>query len=126
MKKLLSLVLVALLTVISVQQTFAETKEEKFTGKVKTEIAKLGTGTDAAIKIKLKDGTKIKGYVTEVGENQFVVMNSKTGQAVSVPYSQVDQAKGNNLSTGAKIALYAALAVGLIVIVGLIAGSQLK
>lgn len=115
-----------LLQTIFVHQTFAETKEEKFAGKVKTEIAKLGTGTDAKVKIKLKDGKKIKGYIVEANENQFVVMDSKTGQAVPVAYPQVGQAKGNNLSTGVKILLYAGIAVAIILVVTIIAGSQLK
>lgn len=100
MKKILTFMFaVLLLQTVFVHQTFGETKEEKFVGKVKTEIAKLGTGTDAKIKVKLKDGTKIKGYITEADENQFVVMDSKTGQAVPIAYPQVGQAKGNNLST---------------------------
>lgn len=110
---------VLLMQTVFVHQTFAETKEEKFTGKVKTEIAKLGTGTDAKIKVKLKDGRKIKGYVMEAGENQFVVMNSKTGQAMPVAYSQVGQAKGNNLSKGTIIIIgFAALIVLLVVLLG--------
>jgi hypothetical protein len=127
MKKILTLTLaVLLMQTVFVHQTFAEIKEEKFVGKVRTEIAKLGTGTDAKVKIKLKDGTKIKGYVMEAGENQFFVMNSKKGQAVPVAYSQVGQVKGNNLSKGAKIAIYVAVAVGIVALVSLIAGSQLK
>lgn len=106
MKKIITSLFVALLfQTVFVHQTFAETKEEMFAGKVKTEIAKLGTGTDAKIKLKLKDGTKIKGYIVEAGENQFVVMNSKTGQAVPVAYPQVGQAKGNNLSTGTLVTI---------------------
>lgn len=117
MKKILSFTLVVLLMqTFFVQQTFAETKEEKFAGKVKTEIVKLGTGTDAKIKVKLKDGTKIKGYIMEANENQFVVMNSKTGQAVPVAYSQVGQAKGNNLSTGTIITI-ALLAIPILILV---------
>ena len=42
MKKLLSFALIALLTqMFFVRPIFAETKKEKFSGKVKTEIAKL-------------------------------------------------------------------------------------
>ena len=74
----------------------------------------------------MRDGTKIKGYLVEANKNQFVVMNSKTGQAVPVAYTHVGQAKGNNLSQGAKIAIYIAVAVGIIALVSLIAGSQLK
>ncbi|CAN5758741.1 hypothetical protein BH20ACI4_BH20ACI4_23930 [soil metagenome] len=119
MKKILALMLAVLLTqTLFVNQTFAGTKEEKFTGKVKTEIAKLGTGTDAKIKVKLKDGTKIKGYVMEAGEDQFVVMNTKTGQAVPVAYPQVGQVKGNNLSSGVAIAIGVAAAIIFLIILG--------
>ncbi len=80
MKKITTLIVVTLLIqMLFVHSAFAGTKEEKFAERVKTEIAKLGTGTDAKIKLKLKDGTKIKGYVMEADEDQFVVMNSKTG-----------------------------------------------
>ncbi len=118
MKKILSLTLITLLTqMLFVHSTFAGNKEEKFAEKVKAEVAKLGTGTDAKIKLKLKDGTKIKGYIMEANENQFVVMNAKTGQAVPVAYLQVGQAKGNNLSTGTIVLLgFAAFIVVLIVL----------
>lgn len=46
-------------------------------------------------------------------ENQFVVMNVKTGQAVPVAYPQVGQAKGNNLSTGT---IFIISAVGFLVV----------
>lgn len=101
MKKTLSFILVMfVMQMFFAPPTFASTKEDKFAEKVKTEVAKLGTGKEAKIKVKLKDGTKIKGYISEINENQFVVMNSKTGQAVPVAYPQVGQAKGNNLSQG--------------------------
>ena len=123
MKKILTFTLAVLLMQTAfVHQTFAETKEEKFVGRVRTEIAKLGTGTDAKIKVKLKNGTKLKGYVMEAGENQFVVMNSKTGQAVPVVYSQVGQAKGNNLSRGTIITIGL---IGVAVLVLVLLGTSL-
>ncbi len=91
--------------------------EAKFAEKVKAGIAKLGTGPDAKIEIKLKDGTKLKGYVTEISSDQFVIMDSKTGQPIPVLYPQVKQVKGNNLSRGTIITLgFIALFVVLIII----------
>jgi hypothetical protein len=117
MKKILSFTLIALLTqMFFVRPIIAETKEEKFAAQVKTEIAKLGIGTDAKIKVKLKDKTKIEGYIVESNENQFVVMSSKTGESIPVTYSKVKQVKGNNLSTGVKIIIGVAVIVGLAVI----------
>ena len=80
-------------------------KEASFAEKVKAGIAKLGTGKDSLVKVKLRDGTRLNGYLSEVNENSFVVTDRKTGAATTVLYPQVKQVKGNNLSSGAKIAI---------------------
>ena len=123
MKKTLSLLTITLLLNFAFAPSMlalAKDKEAELTEKVKTEVSKLGVGQDAKIKLKLKDGTKIKGYVVEANENQFVVMNSKTGQAVPVAYPQVGQAKGNNLSTGTILIIGA---VGLLVVLLILASN---
>ena len=108
-KKILSLVLVGfLLSVTGVRLTYAGTREEKesrFAEKVKNGISKLGTGADARIEVKLRDKTKLKGYVSEAGQDSFIVVDEKTNAATKIFYSQVKQVKGNNLSTAAEIAI---------------------
>lgn len=108
-KKILSLALVGFLfSVAGVRLTYAGPKEEKetrFAQKVKTGISKLGTGADARIEVKLRDKTKLKGYVSEIGEDSFLVFDEKTNATSRVSYSQVKQVKGNNLSTAAEIAI---------------------
>lgn len=123
MKRIVSLSLIAILMqTFFVSQTFAETKEEKRVAKARTEIAKLGTGTDARIKVKLKDKTQVEGYLAEADANQFVVVNAKTGEAVPVAYQNVKQARGNNLLTGAFIAI----AFGIFIVVIVLAARVLK
>jgi hypothetical protein len=114
-----------IINLATAQFAFAETKEEKFTAKVRTGVIKLGTGPNAKIQVKLKDKTKIKGYIIESNQTEFLVMNAKTGEAVPVAYPAVKQVRGNNVSTGVKIAIYAALIFAAILIVTVIAGSQL-
>jgi hypothetical protein len=108
-KKILSLALVGfLLNVTGASVAYAGTKEEKaarFAEKVKAGISKLGTGAQARIEVKLRDKTKLKGYVGEAGTDSFVIVSEKTGATSTVTYSQVKQVKGNNWSTGAEIAL---------------------
>ena len=108
-KKALCLVLVGfVLSVAGVRTAYAGSKEEKETRlaeKVKEGISKLGTGPAAHVEVKLRDKTKLKGYVSEAGEDSFVIADEKTGAVSSVPYSQVQQVKGNNLSKAAKIAI---------------------
>ena len=108
-KKVLCLVLAGfLLSVAGVMVAYAGPKEEKETRlaeKVKAAIRKLGTGTAAHIEVKLRDKTQLKGYVSEAGEDSFVVVDEKTSATSRVTYAQVQQVKGNNLSTAAKIAI---------------------
>ncbi|SRR5258707_359035 len=74
-------------------------KDARYAAKVKAGILKLGTGPAAHVEVKLRDGTKLKGYVAEAGEDHFVVVD-ETGASTEVPYPQVKQVKGNSLSTG--------------------------
>jgi hypothetical protein len=108
-KKVLSLALVGfLLSVAGVRLAHASSKEEKatrFAEKVKEGISKLGTGTEARIEVKLRDKTKLKGYVSEAGEDSFIIVDEKTGATSTVTYPQVKQVKGNNHSTAVEIAI---------------------
>lgn len=93
-------------------------KEAEFAEKVKANITKLGTGIDAKVKLKLKDGTKLKGYISQINADSFVVVNEKSGATTQVSYSKAKQVKGNNLSTGVKVAI----AIGVIFVVVLVIG----
>jgi len=97
----------------------AATKEEKqarFAEKVKAGVARLGTGEAARVRVKLRDKTKLEGYVSEAGETDFVVVDAKTGASARVGYHQVKGVQGNNLSTGAKVAIGLGIAVAVLVI----------
>ncbi len=122
LKKISAILLIGLIMNVGVFAGGVE-KETVFAEKVKFEVAKLGTGTDAKVKIKFKDGTKLKGYVTEIKSDGFVVIDEATGTTNEVSYSAPKQIKGNNLSNGAKIALGIGLIAGLIIII-IVAGNS--
>ena len=117
-QKSISLTLIsALLYALLVVPAFAATsnpeeKEAARVAKIKASITKLGTGPDAKIEIKLRDKTKLSGYVSQANTESFMITDPKTGAATEVPYPNVAQAKGNNLSTGAAIALGIGIGVG--------------
>lgn len=91
-------------------------KEAQLAQKVKIEIAKLGSGSDARVEIKLRDKTKLKGHISEVRNESFVVVDDKTRTATTVSYPQVKQVKGNNLSTGVKIAIGVGIFIGVLLL----------
>jgi hypothetical protein len=115
LKKYLSVVLsVALIHMASAATVSAKSKAEKeaqFAEKVKAGILKLGTGEMARVKVKLRDKTKLEGFISEAGADSFTVVDTKTGTTTIVGYPQVDQVKGNNLDTGTKIMIGFAIAV---------------
>ncbi len=94
-------------------------REAKFAAKLRREIARLGTGPDARVEVKLRDKTRLAGYVSGVAEDHFAVTDAGTGAVTVVPFQQVKQVKGNNLSTGAKIAIGVGVAVALLIVIAL-------
>ncbi len=111
---------VLILSMSAATMTPGKSKEEKaaeFAGKVKAGITRLGVGPDARVEVKLRDRTKLKGYVSQIGDESFVVADVKTGLTTEVQYPDVAKVKGNNLSSGATIAIAVGLAVGATILV---------
>jgi hypothetical protein len=120
-KKVMSVVLSSLLIQMAaqVESLSASTRAEKqalFAEKVKTGVAQLGVGEDAHVAVKLRDKTKLEGYVSEVRQDSFDITDLKTGVPTTVAYPDVAKAKGHNLSTGAKVAIGAGIVVGIVLI----------
>jgi hypothetical protein len=111
----IALIFTLLFGYAAVPSVAAKSKAEKaaeHAAKVKAQITQFGTGPDARLSVKLRDKTKLSGYVSQANADSFVITDPKTGVSTEVPYPNVVQAKGKNLSTGAIIAISAAIAVG--------------
>lgn len=85
---------------------------------IKAVVATRGTGENKRVQVKRLDGTKLKGYVSQAGEEAFTLVDAKTGQPVSIAYGDVAQVK-NRASRGDKIA------VGIVAGAAAVAGSIL-
>jgi hypothetical protein len=120
-RKLVTLLLVALvINLMGARLVYAESREEKeirFAEKVKANVLKLGTGESTRVKVKLRDKTKLEGYINETGAETFTLIDRKTGVATTIAYPDVKSVQGNNLSTGAKIAIGIGIAATLIFII---------
>ena len=108
MRKVFSMVLVAVLVnLVCTPGNFAAQSKRKETlaEKVKAGIATLGTGANAQISVTLNDGRKIKGNISEVHDEDFVVANPAAAAPSTVSYVDVKEIKGQNLSTGSGVTL---------------------
>lgn len=95
LRKMVSLLLACFLfnslcgaTVIARRQA---TKEEEISRKVKAKVTKLGT--KARVEVKLKDGSKLKGHISEINEDHFVVRDDKAGSVTTISYAQAKEVK---------------------------------
>lgn len=119
-KKLVTLLLVLTINLGAVRLAYADSKEDKqarFAEKVRANVLKLGTGESARVRVKLRDQAKLEGYISDAGAETFTVTNRKTGVATTIDYVQVKSVQGNNLSTGAKIAIGVGIAATIIFII---------
>jgi hypothetical protein len=73
--------------------------------------------------VKLKDRTRLTGYVSKISDDSFAVTDLKSGEARTVAYPDVVQVKGNNPSTGAKIAITVAIIAAAAIILYMVRGA---
>ena len=108
LRQSISILLAFLLTNVAVHAVYARSQDDaqaRRTEKVRENVRKLGVGPEARVEVKLEDGRKLKGHIREATEDNFVVVEEKTGTATTVAYSEVSQLKGKNGLTAAKVGL---------------------
>jgi hypothetical protein len=88
---LLSTALVFTLCTGSFAASFQGEKEARETADVKARIAKLGTFTE--VEVKLRDKTKLKGFVQQIADDHFVISDSRSSATTSIVYAQVKHVK---------------------------------
>ncbi len=80
---------------------------------VKIKVAKLGLGDKAKATVRLKDGTKIKGYIALASEEEFVLRDRKTNAPTTVRYGDVVKVEANRgHSTARNVAIGIGIGVG--------------
>ena len=121
-KQILSLALVALLiNLVAINCAYAiavQGSDARAVEKVKEEVGKRGTGPKARVEVRFRDGTKLKGYISEARDDHFTVVDA-AGHSTRVDYSQVKSVKSNNRSffDVKEIAIAAGLIGGIFLVV---------
>jgi hypothetical protein len=92
-----------LLAFIGFEPARAETPQDiQNQSKVKAKVQELGVGSNSRVEVKLKDQTKLKGYISAIADDSFTLTDSKSGATQKVSYADVSEVKkggGGGLST---------------------------
>lgn len=97
---------------------FAQNTQTRATEKAKISVAKFGTG-GRLTEVKLNDNTKIKGYITEIKDDRFVLVSKKNGATVNIPYNEVKSVR-RTFTTFQRVAVITGVTLGVIVLIPVI------
>jgi hypothetical protein len=105
-----------LITSAGFQSALAQT-DETSAGKARAKVQQMGVGRDARVEVKLRNNTKVKGYIGTANEDSFTVTDMKTGATQTVAYVDVTEVKkpGGGLSPRAWMILGGVAAAAVIV-----------
>jgi hypothetical protein len=92
------------------------TQESAQVNKVRTDIQKYDTAKKKQLKVTLRGGDELKGYVSRSDDMSFD-LNEKSGHVSKLTYADVDKVQGAGLGRGAKIAIVVGCAVAVTVVV---------
>ncbi|HEX8920833.1 MAG TPA: hypothetical protein VF766_05115 [Pyrinomonadaceae bacterium] len=103
------------------------TAEAQAIEKVRLKVAKLGLGDKARATVRMKDGTKIKGFISQAGTNDFTLRNRKTGEPTLILYRDVLKVEDNSgHSTLRNILIGAGIGAGVLATVLVVIFSTLE
>lgn len=124
LRKLVSLTLALVMSGIAgANPIYADSQDERnarATAKIRQRIKQRGIRENVRVEVILQDGTKLKGHISEAGEDSFVIVVATSGVPTRVTYSEVKQVKGKGLSRGAKVLMWLGITAGVLLLISLI------
>ena len=111
------LFLAAILLFANTHTLLGQTDDVAGSRRIKTQVDKIGTGK--RVTVFLKDGTKVKGSISQILDDSFDVTPEKQTQSRIISYRDVENVKKRGWSNTAKVVL--GVGVGAVVVVVVLA-----
>ena len=91
-------------------------RDAEIAAKARAKVAKIGIGQNAKVEVKLRDQSRIKGYIQELQQDSFTVVERDTGVTRNVAYADALEVKRSSGGLSTKgWAIIGAAAAGAIV-----------
>ena len=111
---ILALVLSQMLGAVSAQAQSGSTLQVEV---IKSKVARLGVGEKARATVRTKDGRKLKGYIAQTRETEFVLRDRKTDDPTIIADEDVSQIESNRgHSTARNIGIGVGIGAGAIIL----------
>ena len=120
MTKLMPVILMLALLLSPVRRSaLAQRLADPGVVKIKTDITKRLRDAKTNVTVKLRNGSQLKGRITQAAENMFTLREKNGGQR-DISYADVTKLKGGGLSKGAKFGILTGIIAGAVIIGALI------
>ena len=103
--------LLCLLTVGPLVNGKPLTNETNEATKIKAEVIRRTEKKENRVKIKLQNGSEMKGRITQTAEDSFTLTDEKTGAKTDIGYADVQKLNGRGWSKKSKVAIAVGAAV---------------
>ena len=87
--------------------------------KIKTDIARRLRDEKTNVTIRLRNGSELRGRITQAAENMFTLKEKNSGTR-NISYADVTKVRGRGLSKGAKFGILTGVIAGAVIIGALI------
>ena len=88
--------------------------------KLKSDIARRLRNNKTNVTVRLRNGSELKGRITQAAENMFSLKEKNTGTQRDISYADVTKVNGRGLSKGAKFGILTGILAGAVIIGALI------
>jgi hypothetical protein len=92
--------------------------------KIKAEVERRGAGAKSRVKVRMRDKTEVKGYISQVDTSYFQVTDEKTGKAMTLAYADVEKVGGQGMSRNTKMVIFIGVGIAAAgIILGILAAA---
>jgi small nuclear ribonucleoprotein (snRNP)-like protein len=88
--------------------------------RIKTDIARRLRDAKTNVTVRLRNGSELKGRITQAAENVFTLRERNTGSQRDISYGDVTKVSGRGLSRGAKFGILTGIIAGAVIIGALV------
>jgi hypothetical protein len=111
-KQLATLISMAVIAITFAFPAKGQTTVDPQIASTRAKVEKLQAGGASKVEVKLRDQSKIKGYISGVEQDSFTVSDPKTGATQTVAYTEVSEVKKSGGSSIKPWLILGAVAAG--------------
>lgn len=122
MIRTISIFFLVVFVLVTADSTFSQTNVVSADKRVRSQVEKLGTG--AKVTVIMKDGTKLRGSISQILDDSFDVTLGKAAQSSIISYRDVESVKRRGWTSSAKVLTGILVGGGAIVVVVAVLASK--